>query len=278
MNRIGLGVRTRTLYVCLWLSIVLAGCGQPVLATPVAVASPEIIHPAITAEVAARPATVSAATATAGEPSFLSFPSVGGDAGNFSLLAGETIPITWEHAPLGADRYEFNLVPIDHSPTVVVGIDTDASDGVAVTWQVTAHVAAELHATAYFPGDRTIDVSFAPTVYSGDLPPAGVCSLLARNQPVEVYRQPDRTAEIFALLYPAVYARVLEAAPDGWYRIDASVAEVYTRPLTNSPDTGFQDVPVSLVINPGLSPASGEGWVNSDRGVLLVGACPPGGG
>jgi hypothetical protein len=108
------------------------------------------------------------------------------------------------------------------------------------------------HATAYFPDDRKIELSFAPIIGSGDFPPAGVCSLIARHQPVEVYRLPDRTAEIFALLHPGVYAHVLEIAPNGWYRIDASAA-----------------------MNFDLSPASGDGWVNSDKGVLLIGSCPP---
>ena len=74
-----------------------------------------------------------------------------------------------------------------------------------------------------------IELPFAPMIYSGDLPPAGVCKSIARHQPVEVYRLPDRTAEIFALLYPSAYARVLEIAPNGWYRIDASATASYIR-------------------------------------------------
>ena len=115
-------------------------------------------------------------------------------------------------------------------------------------------------------------------IYSGDFPPVGVCSLSPRNQPVEVYRLPDRTAEIFALLYPSVYAHVLEIAPNGWYRIDASAAELYTPPVSILPDTGFRDVAVSAAMNFNLTPASGDGWINRDKGVLLIGSCPPQGG
>lgn len=134
------------------------------------------------------------------------------------------------------------------------------------------------HATAYFADDQKIELSFASMIYSGDFPPAGVCSLIARNQPVEVYRLPDRTAEIFALLYPTVYAQVLEIAPDGWYHIDASAAELYTPSRCVLPDTGFRDVAISAAIKSDLSPASGDGWVNSDKGVLLTGTCPLEGG
>jgi hypothetical protein len=105
-----------------------------------------------------------------------------------------------------------------------------------------------------------------------------VCSLIARHQPVEVYRLPDRTSEIFARLDPAVYARVLEIAPDGWYRIDASAAELYIPSHGILPDTGFYDVAVGVAMNSDLSPASGDGWVNSDKGVILTGSCPPEGG
>ena len=131
-------------------------------------------------------------------------------------------------------------------------------------------MAAELHATAYFPEDRKLQLTFAPTVYSGEFPPAGVCSLIARHQPIEVYRLPKKTAEIFALLHPAVYAPLLEIAPNGWYRIDASVAEVYKPPLTSSPAYGFHDVAVSAALHSDPAPATGDGWVNSDKGVLLI--------
>jgi hypothetical protein len=209
------------------------------------------------------------------QPSSLVFPHISGDAGNFALLAGETITFTWENAPAGADRYEFVLVPLTQEPSIVLGSDVDDSDGVTLSWTIPEHIAAELHATAYFHDDQKIELSFAPTIYSGDFPPAGVCSLIARHQPIEVYRMPDRTAEIFALLYPAVYARVLEMTPDGWYRIDASVAELYTPSRGISPATGYHDVAVSLAMSSDLSPASGDGWVNGDKGVLLTGSCSP---
>jgi hypothetical protein len=72
-----------------------------------------------------------------------------------------------------------------------------------------------------------------------------------------------------------VYARVLELAPDGWYRIDAGMAESYTPPRGSLPDPGFRDVAVSLAMKSHPSPASGDGWVNGDKGVLLTGSCPP---
>lgn len=75
---------------------------------------------------------------------------------------------------------------------------------------------------------------------------------------------PDRTAEIFALLYPAGYAHVPEIRRDGWYRIDAGIAEPYTPQRGLLPDTGFRDVAARVAMNAGLSPASEDGWVNGD--------------
>ncbi len=206
----------------------------------------------------------------------LVFPSITGDAGNFALQAGETITITWQNAPAGADRYEFVLAPQNKEVPFVLGIDLEDSDGVAVSWTVPEHIAADLHAIAYFSDGRIIEAyeAFAPALYSSDLPPAGVCSLLAPHQPIDVYRLPDRTSEIFAQLFPGVYAHVLEIAPDGWYHIDASAAELYTPSNGLLPDHDFHAVAVSVVMNSDLSPASGDGWVNSDKGVRLVGSCP----
>jgi hypothetical protein len=247
------------------LALVLSACGAPVTSTR----EQNISFPAVAMSTNTPPSTAIT------QPSALVFSHLSGDAGNFSLLAGETITFTWQNAPTGADKYEFVLVPLNKEPSFVLGIDFDDSDGIAVSWTIPEHVAAELHATAYFSNDRKFELSFAPMIYSGDLPPAGVCSLIARHQPVEVYRMPDRTAEIFALLHPAVYARVLEIAPDGWYRIDASIAELYTQPSGMLPDTGFHEVAVSVATDSHFSPASGDGWVNSDKGVLLTGSCPP---
>jgi hypothetical protein len=167
------------------------------------------------------------------------------------------------------------LAPLNKEPSSVLGIDRDASDGVSVSWTIPEHIAAELHATAYFPNDQKVELSYPPAVYSGELPPVGVCSILARHYPIEVYRLPDRTAEVFALLKPSVYARVLEIAPNGWYRIDASAAELYTPSHGYLPGMGDRDVAVSAAMKVEFSPASGDGWVNGDKGILLVGTCPP---
>jgi hypothetical protein len=270
VNKTFIHLRTGILYSFTALSALFVACARPaptaqIVNTPTQTSEPITIQ---TQTETPTPPTVT-------QPSSLVFPHITGDAGNFALLAGETITFTWENAPTGADKYEFVLAPLNKEPSFVLGIDFDDSDGVAVSWTIPEHIAAELHATAYFPDDRKIELSFAPMIYSGDFPPAGVCSLIARNHPVEVYRLPDRTAEIFALLYPSAYAHVLEIAPNGWYRIDASAAELYTPSRGVLPDTGFRDVAVSVAMNFELSPASGDGWVNSDKGVLLIGSCPP---
>ena len=269
MNKTFIHRNAGLLFLVFALSALFVACAQPaptvqIVNTPTQTSEP---RPIPTQTETPTPPTVT-------QPSSLVFPHITGDAGNFALLAGETITFTWENAPTGADKYEFTLAPLNKEPSLVLGIDLEDSDGVAVSWTIPEHVAAELRATAYFPDGQKME-SDAPVIYSGDLPPVGVCSLIPRHRPVEVYRLPDRTAEIFALLHPAVYAHVLEIEHDSWYRIDASAAEVYTPPVSLLPDTGFRDVTVSLAMDFDRSPASGEGWVNNDKGVLLVGSCPP---
>jgi hypothetical protein len=270
MNKTFTHLHAGILFSFIAFSALLVSCAQPaptvqIINTPTRTSEP------ITIQMQTEPPT----PPTVSQSSSLVFPHLTGDAGNFALLAGETITFTWENAPKGADKYEFALAPLNKEPALVLGIDFDDSDGVAISWAIPEHVAAELRATAYFTDGGKIE-TYAGTIYSGDFPPVGVCSLIARHRPVEVYRLPDRTAEIFALLHPPAYAHVLEIAPDNWYRIDASAAELYTTPpLSILPDTGFRDVAVSVALNFDRSPASGDGWVNNDKGVLLVGSCPP---
>ena len=269
MNKTNIHLNAGILFSLIALSALFAACAQPAPTGQI------VKMPTQTSEQTTIPTqTATSIPPSVTQPSSLVFPHITGDAGNFALLAGETITFTWENAPKGADKYEFTLAPLNKEPSLVLGIDSDDSDGVAVSWTIPEHIAAELRATAYFPDGQKIEL-YAPTIYSGDLPPVGVCSLIARNQPVEVYRLPDRTAEIFALLYPTVYAQVLEIAPGSWYRIDASVAEEYTPPRGVLPDTGSRTVAVSQAMHFDLSPASGDGWVNNDKGVLLIGSCPP---
>jgi len=211
---------------------------------------------------------------TPSQPSYLVFDHISGDAGNFYLLAGTTITFSWKNPPEGANEFEFRFISQRGEPPVVVGNDVDTSDGVSITWAIPANIAGEIHATAFFSDGQTVDLPFPPMLYSGDFPPSDVCTLLARNQPVEVYRLPDRTSQIFALLSPGVFARVLEIASDGWYRIDASVAEEYSSPRGSSPENGFKDYAISRENKTYFSVASGEGWINEDKGIMLTGDCP----
>ena len=206
-------------------------------------------------------------------PSILTFDHISGDAGNFYLLAGETITFKWENPPDGADGYEFRFVSQKGEPPVLVGSDFDASDSVSFSWVIPENITGELHATAFFSDGEKVDLLFPPMIYSGDLPPAGVCSLLTKHQPIEVYRLPDRSSEVFAQLLPGIYAHVLALTPDGWYRIDASVAEEYSSPRGSLHENGFHDYEISLGKETNSLSVSGEGWVNGDKGILLIGDC-----
>ena len=153
MNKTFIHLNAGILFSLIALSALFVACAQPaptvqIVKTPAQTSEPTTIQ---TQTETPTPPTVT-------QPSSLVFPHLTGDAGNFALLAGETITFTWENAPTGADKYEFTLAPLNKEPSFVLGIDFDDSDGVAVSWTIPEHVAAELRATAYFPDGRKIEI------------------------------------------------------------------------------------------------------------------------
>lgn len=198
-------------------------------------------------------ATAIAPTATLLPPvGFITFPSRFGDAGNFALQAGATITLTWQEAPPGADRYEFIIYPHDWDTTLILGTDTDASDGVSIAWQAPEDLTAGLRSRAYFPDGQIIFSTWAGDIYTGQTPPEGVCSLSSASiGALDVFREPDLESENFAYITPGPYAEVLERTAGGWYYIDASVAESRGNQET-IPETG---------------------WVYREQGIDLHGDC-----
>jgi len=97
---------------------------------------------------------------------YLEFPFRNADAGNFQLQTGAVITFTWIDPPLGAEYYEFVLHPFDGSPAIVLGRDTDPSDGVSLEWVVPPGLSAELRAHAYYADGTPARGTFAPAIYS----------------------------------------------------------------------------------------------------------------
>ena len=168
----------------------------------------------------------------------LSFPSVTGDAGNWALQAGAEITIVWEQAPPGAVRYEFTLEPEETGPAVFLGEVLDPSDGVSILWTVPEHLAGNFEATAFFADGGVIHAKWSGMVYSGTIPPAGICTLSASTiGPVQVYLEPDLQSAVFAYL-PYDYTEVLGRTAGDWYLVDASKAYMFD-PSESVPETGW---------------------------------------
>ena len=98
---------------------------------------------------------------------FIEFPYLHADAGNFQLQPGETITFSWKDAPADAERYDFMLYPLDGSRPIVLGMDTDASDGAAMQWLVVPNISGELKGLAYYPDGRILPAGISGTIYSG---------------------------------------------------------------------------------------------------------------
>jgi len=74
-------------------------------------------------------------------------------------------------------------------------------------------------------------------VYSGTIPPAGICTLSASTiGPVQVYLEPDLQSAVFAYL-PYDYTEVLGRTSDDWYLVDASAASMLDA-MEPKPETG----------------------------------------
>jgi hypothetical protein len=182
---------------------------------------------------------------------YLTFPYRSADAGNFSLQAGDDIVIAWEDAPAGAGPYEIIYFRFDDVEQMLLGADFDSLDGVEAALHVGENLAGRIEGVAYYDGGHKIR-SLSSAIYSGELPPEGICSLSGGGIGViKLYNQPDIESGGFAYLIPGRYAVILEKTGNGWYLIDAIIAIDST--------TG--------------QASDGVGWVNDQNGISLHGSC-----
>jgi len=124
----------------------------------------------ISACAASTPATASTPASAETSSGFIEFPYLHADAGNFQLQPGETITFTWKDAPADAERYDFMLYPLDGSRPIVLGMDTNPSDGAAIQWLVVQDISGELKGLAYYPDGRVLSSGISGTIYSGSSP------------------------------------------------------------------------------------------------------------
>jgi len=179
------------------------------------------LHPAPTAS--ATPATVAAAREVQGS---LSFPYLVADAGNFSVQAGETITIAWRDAPAGAQRYEILFRNEDGSVESLPLLDDPAAGIVRAAWDVPPGRSGALEGLAYFADGSQVRSGCCAQVYTGGIPPAGICSLRVPGMmPQQLYQEQDETSVRLIGVTPGLYLQVLALAPDGWYRVQAPPVE-----------------------------------------------------
>ena len=190
---------------------------------------------------------------------YFSYPRRGGDAGLASVYPGRTITITWEEAPIGATRYDIFFAFFEEDP-ILIGTDEDASDGVQVEWTVPELIGGTLVGIAYYGDGRIVYSGWSHDIYSGKLPPEGVCTLSSgfprapwlypgRRTNPELGPTPGETE--YATLFPEEYALVIAKTEDGWYLLDTPPAEV----------------------GPSGEPATGIWWLSEVQDFDLIGPC-----
>ena len=169
------------------------------------------------------PAPVTQTTSTVEVIAGYGFPYVSaslyGDAGNFEIQAGILAQVTWTDAPPAADYYEFTLRLHTDKSILLIGTDTDDTDGISVDWLIPEHTSGELRASAYFADGREVH-SAAIDVYSYKAVPEGACVLRSHTiVPISVYQSPSDTAEIIGVMYPAAIVETVGKNSNGWYKI-----------------------------------------------------------
>jgi hypothetical protein len=169
-------------------------------------------------------ATVAAETAVIGETALpetqghLEFPYLSADAGNFNLQAGEEIGITWIDAPIAADTYEIWFISADEVKEVLPIVSNQTTNGVKAVWLVPERVSGRLEGIARYGNEREVRSGCCSQVFTGELPPEGICSLLIHGIGVQnLYQEPNRESLRIMGIAPGIYLEVLERTLDDWY-------------------------------------------------------------
>lgn len=174
-----------------------------------------------------------------------------GDAGNYELEAGILAEVTCPEAPAAADSYTFTLELHTDKPLLLIGSDTDDSDGVAVEWLIPEDISGELSATAHF-ADGSEMRSYAIDIHADKAVPTGTCVIRSHAiAALSVYREPSDTTEIIGVMYPSSMLEVIGKNSNGSYKVKTD--EVYS-------PTEYEK------IGPGLA------WVH-ETSTELFGAC-----
>lgn len=221
----------------------------PVLPTPATPSPlPTIERTELPVDITRRPSQASSGiistetSATLRSPrGFIHVPTGVGDAGHYYIYAGKIIELEWLEAPLSCSEYKFTYRALE-GQEVLIAADTDAADGVSITWQVPEHLSAEDLKGVATCGEHTIQSHAIWSVRSGSEPPAGVCVVASSTiASVELHAERSLEASIVGYLAPGDYARVIEAAEGGWYRVETDHAEPFREGVTVPPVAWLSD-------------------------------------
>jgi hypothetical protein len=141
-----------------------------------------------------------------------------------------------------SDTVEENLTMLSANP----------ADGIMAVWLVPERVSGRLEGVAWYGNGQVVRSGCCSQVFTGDLPPVGICSLLVHGIGVQnLYQEPNSESLRIAGIAPGIYLEVLERTVDGWYLVKTD-----------------------NVINSGTSETVNiTGWINGQENVSLHGPC-----
>jgi hypothetical protein len=131
-------------------------------------------------------------------------------------------------------------------------VSTNPADGIIAVWLVPECVSGRLEGVARYGDGQEVRSGCCSQVFTGVLPPEGICSLLVHGIGVQnLYEESHMESLRIAGIAPGIYLEVLERTVAGWYLVK-----------TNN------------FINSGTSETvTITGWINGQENVGLHGPC-----
>lgn len=151
---------------------------------------------------------------------------ISADAGNFSLLRGETITLTWANAPRNLANATFYIapygVPDPYAAQYVVGHNANPTIDPFVTYTVHAGLNGQLFARGLIAGGSGLAsyISYPTSVSSAPSPELGCFMSASTDQGVPIYRYNDPNSQLVGTLTRDVQVQIMGRAVNGWYAYD----------------------------------------------------------
>jgi hypothetical protein len=162
----------------------------------------------------------------------VSIPYIFGDAGMVTMQAGVFLPVTWSDPPPDAALYVLLWDSHYSRFPALIGVDTNAVDGVIVQWKIPERLGGMPFGVAIYADGRIVHSHQSHLEYgSGSAPPEGICTVgYSGMDGANIFGGEQPTTDFWLGQlegYAPVLERVVDAQGIGWLSIALSEAIIY---------------------------------------------------